>query len=189
MVFSVAFFTASAQSASDDSAKLARRTALSVYPLLKAGEGSGVLPVPVITEKPDPNIDYKLLFDFVVKNPDSLAGELNSGLIEIVRRLNLHVASGIPANKLMPVIVVHSGAINAVKTNGSYQKKFKRNNPNIELVEQLQKLGARFIVCGQTMEINELTKNDLLPGMGISLSAQNILSYYQLKGFVFFKIL
>lgn len=186
------FLAANAQTASTavtDSTKMAKRIALSVYPLLKAGEGSGVLPVPVVTEKPDPDIDYKLLFDFVVKNPDSLAGELNHGLVEIVRRLNLHAASGIPSKRLFPVIVVHSAAINAVKTNESYRKKFNINNPNIELIQQLQQLGARFIVCGQTMEINDLTKNDLLPGMGISVSAQNMLSFYQLKGYVFFKIL
>lgn len=171
-----------------DSAKQAKRAALSTYPLLNAGENSGVLPVPAITERPDPNLDYKFLFDFVVKNPDSLAGELNSGLVEIARRLNLHVACGIPAKKLFPVIIVHSAAINAVKTNESYRKKFNMDNPNIRLIKQLQQLGARFIVCGQTMQLNDLNQDDLLPGMGISLSAQTMLSFYQLKGYVLFKI-
>lgn len=188
LVICSTFLAATAQTTLTDSAKQAKKSALSTYPLLNAGENSGVLPVPVITERPDPNLDYKFLFDFVVQNPDSLAGELNSGLVEITRRLNLHVACGIPAKKLFPVIIVHSAAINAVKTNESYRKKFNMDNPNIRLIGQLQQLGARFIVCGQTMQLNDLRQEDLLPGMGISLSAQTMLSFYQLKGYVLFKI-
>jgi hypothetical protein len=80
-------------------------------------------------EVPDPNREYRLLFEFTAKNPDSLAKEINSNLDEIARVLNLHVASGIPANKLTPVIVVHGPGIEAVTTNESYKKKHSIDNP------------------------------------------------------------
>jgi intracellular sulfur oxidation DsrE/DsrF family protein len=161
---------------------------IALYPLLKAGDNSGVAQVTDVSEIPDPNIDYKLLFDFVVNNPDSLAKELNDGLVEIARRLNLHAASGIPAKRIFPVIVIHAGAVNAVKTNAAYQKKYKTDNPNIKLIDEMKKLGVKFIVCGQSMVFTDTKKEDLLPDIKISVTAQTALSGYQLKGYVMFKI-
>lgn len=163
-------------------------SATAQFPLLRAGENSGVAVVTNVNEVPDPNIDYKLLFDFVVNNPDSLSKELNEGLIEIARRLNLHAASGIPAKRIIPVIVIHAGALNAVKTNAAYQKRYKTDNPNIKLVEEMKQLGAKFIVCGQSMVFTDTKKDDLLPDIKISVTAQTALSSYQLKGYVLFKV-
>ena len=95
------------------------------YPLLKAGDFSGVIPVKDPTEIPDPNIEYKLLFELVTNNPDSIAKDINTGLAEIVRVINLHIASGIPLKKIIPVIVVHAGALYAINNNAAYQKKYK----------------------------------------------------------------
>ncbi|MGH2566190.1 MAG: hypothetical protein ACRDE5_16850, partial [Ginsengibacter sp.] len=81
--------------------------ALAIYPVLKGGDYSGVIPVKDPTEIPDPNIEYKLLFEVTANNPDSAANEINSGLDEVARIINLHVASGIPLKQIIPVIVVH----------------------------------------------------------------------------------
>ncbi len=212
---SISFFFGEAQSVKSDSMRQAKLTVLQktfkndslklekefkenmkwdvlastyLYPLLKAGNNSGVAPVTDVSEIPDPNIDYKLLFDLVVKNPDSLAKELNEGLVEIARRLNLHAASGIPAKRIFPVIVIHAGAVNAVKTNAAYQKKYKTDNPNTKLIDEMKKLGVKFIVCGQSLVYTDTKKEDLLPDIKISVTAQTALSSYQLKGYVLFKI-
>ena len=47
------------------------------YPFLNGGKFSGIIPVKDPTEIPDPNIDYKLLFELTYNNPDSLANEIN----------------------------------------------------------------------------------------------------------------
>lgn len=172
----------------NENQKWERLAATAQFPLLNAGENSGVAKVPNVSEIADPTIDYKLLFDFVENNPDSLSGELNAGLVEISRRLNLHAAAGIPAKRILPVIVIHAGALNAVKSNAAYKKRYQKENPNVKLIEQMTQLGVKFIICGQSMQFTGTVQEDLLPGIAISVSAQSALSMYQLKGYVWFKI-
>ncbi|MBD3750009.1 MAG: DsrE family protein [Sphingobacteriales bacterium] len=154
------------------------------YPLIKGGKYSGVLPVKNLTEIPDPNMDYKLLFEITKNNPDSLMKMNNGGLDEVARVLNLHYASGIPQKRLIPVIVVHGGALNALLKNEAYQKKYKIDNPNTQIINDLQKLGTKFIVCGQAMQFLNIDTADLLPGIKLSLTAQTVITNYQLKGYV-----
>jgi intracellular sulfur oxidation DsrE/DsrF family protein len=159
------------------------------YPLMNGGKFSGIIPVKNPSEIPDPDIDYKLLFELTFTNPDSLTGEINGGLTEITRVINLHYASGIPLKKIMPVIVVHGMAIDAILNNEAYQKKFKKNNPNLSLInDMIKKTGAKIIACGQAMAYFDYTKEELLPDVKISLTAQTVLSHYQLKGYVLYNI-
>jgi intracellular sulfur oxidation DsrE/DsrF family protein len=159
------------------------------YPVMKAGQFSGIIPVKDANEIPDPDIDYKLLFELTVNNPDSLAKDINSGLTEIVRKINLHFASGIPLKRIIPVVVVHGAALDAISNNAAYQKKYKLDNPNIKTINELEKkVGAKFIACGQAMAFFKMAKEDLLPDIKISLTAQTVLSHYQLKGYVLYQI-
>ena len=174
--------------ATKDSLKMAKLIAVAQYPLIKGGKFSGVIPVADPTEIPDPNRDYKLLFEVSSKNPDSLAKEINSGLNEVARLLNLHVASGIPANKLFPVIIADGPGIEALTNNEYYRLKHSTDNPNITILHDLEQAGAKFIVCGQAMAFHEVTKADLLPGVKVSLTAQTVLSNYQLQGYVLYSI-
>jgi intracellular sulfur oxidation DsrE/DsrF family protein len=155
-----------------------------IYPFIKGGKGSGILPVENPTEIPDPNIDYKILFEVSSNNPDSVIKEINYGLDEVARIINLHVASGVPAKKIFPVIVVHAGALHALKNNEAFQKKYKIDNPNIQLINDLKKMGATFIVCGQAMQFVDIKKEELLPDIKVSLTAQTVITHYQLKGYV-----
>ncbi len=171
-----------------ETAHWAHIKAVSIFPAVNAGEYSGVIPVKNITEVPDLKQDYKLLFEVTVKNPDSVAKELNYSLVEIARLINLHVASGISLNKIMPVIVVHGGALNAISNNQRYQKKYHIDNPNVKLLTSLEKMGARIIACGQAMAFFQFQPEDLLPEVKVSLTAQTVLSNYQLKGYVLYSI-
>lgn len=155
-----------------------------IYPFIKGGKGSGVLPVSDPTEITDPNIDYKILFELTGNNPDSIIKEVNGGLDEIARVINLHVASGVPAKRIFPVIVVHAGALHALKNNEAFQKKYKIDNPSIKLINDLKNMGGKFIVCGQAMQFLDIKKEELLPDIKIALTAQTALSQYQLKGYV-----
>jgi len=158
--------------------------AVAIYPALKGGENSGVIPVKDPTEIPDPKMEYKLLFELVNNNPDSVAKEINFGLDEVARVINLHVASGIPIKNIKPVIVVHAAALNAITTNAFYKEHFKVDNPNIKLINDMKAIGATFIACGQAMEFFDVNKQALLPDVKVSLTAQTVLSNYRLKGYV-----
>lgn len=128
------------------------------YPLLKGGKNSGIIPVKDPAEIPDPNMDYKILFEVTANNPDSALKEINFGLDEVARVINLHYASGVPVKRIMPVIVVHAAALNALKTNEAYQKKYKTDNPSLKLISDLEKIGAKFIACGQAMEFFDVKR-------------------------------
>jgi len=164
--------------------KWAKVYAIAIYPLLKGGKNSGVIPVKDPTFIPDPNMDYKILFELSSNNPDSAINDINAGLDEVARIINLHYASGIPAKRIIPVIVVHGGALNVLKNNIAFQKKYKIDNPNLLLIKDMEHLGAQFIACGQAMSIRDVKKEDLQPEIKISLSAQTVISSYQLKGFI-----
>ena len=155
-----------------------------VYPVLKGGERSGIIPVKDPTEIPDPTLEYKLLFELTQNNPDSLITDINDGLNEIARVINLHVASGIPLKKITAVIVAHGGVLKVLTTNAYYKEHFKVDNPNLKLINDLKGIGAKFIACGQAMAFIGLKKEDMLPFVRISLTAQTVLSSYQLKGYV-----
>lgn len=85
--------------------------ALLIYPILKAGDFSGVIPVKNVSEVHNPSINYKLLFELVINNKESEAKEINHGLTEICRILNLHAASGIPVKNITPIVIVHAKAL------------------------------------------------------------------------------
>lgn len=162
--------------------------ASSIFPVFAAGEFSGVVPVKDVNEIPDPKMEYKLLFELTASNPDSVAGEINIGLVEVARIINLHVASGIPLNKIIPVIVIHGGALNAFCSNTHYKEKYKTDNPNLKLIGELKNTGTKFIACGQAMALRNVNKEDLLPDIKISLTAKTVLSGYQLKGYVHYDV-
>jgi intracellular sulfur oxidation DsrE/DsrF family protein len=174
--------------ASEDSVKMAKLFARLQFPYIKGGKWSGVIPVENPTEIPDPSRQYKLLFELTAKNPDSLANEINASLDEVARILNLHVASGIPGKNLIPVVVIHGPGLEALWTNDAYRKKHTMDNPNLQLVNDLKAVGTKFIVCGQAMAFFGTEKEFLLPDVNISLTAQTVLSTYQLQGYVVFRI-
>lgn len=179
----------SLQKTNKDSLRMALFFSKATYPLIKSSKWAGVLPVSHITEKPNPNLTYKLLMEDVFPVKDSAdAREINRGMAEIGRLLNLHLASGIPRNKLKLIAVVHGPALYALYNNTAYHKKYGVDNPNIVLVNELIKNGVKFIACGQAMQIFGVPEEEMIPGIKISLTAQTVLSQYQTEGFVLFSI-
>ncbi len=160
---------------------------IAIFPVIEAGTFSGVVPVEDVTEIPNPNLDYKLLFE-LVEFDDEAPAKVDASLTEVARIINLHVASGIPVEKIFPVLVVHAGSLNAFTTNTFYNEKFKVDNPNLKLIGELEDLGAKFISCGQAMFFFEVDKEALLPMFKVSLTAQTVMSSYQMQGYVKYRI-
>src|SRR5271167_4566933 len=109
-----------------DSLRWEKIKSTAIYPVIKNSEWSAAFPVSQVTEKPDPSMKYKLLFNMVIWSRDSLSlRRINEGLAEIGRIINLHVASGVPKENLDLAIVIHGSALNVYLKNEFYQKKFK----------------------------------------------------------------
>lgn len=171
-----------------DSLKVVKLHAFAQYPLIKGSIWSGVLPVENPAEVPDPSRDYKLVFKITAKNPDSISGEINRSIDEVIRILNLHVAAGIPPGKLFPVIVIQGAGIEAVMKNDAFRKNHSFDNPNLKVIKDLDKAGAKFITCGQSMSFQEIKKESLLPEVKVALSAKTALSSFELQGYVLYTI-
>jgi intracellular sulfur oxidation DsrE/DsrF family protein len=166
-----------------------------MYPAVKSSKTSGwggVVPIEGINDIPDPTMKYKLLMElttFTMKQGDTAAiKEMNVGLIEAGRILNLHVAAGIPKENIELVLVVHAGALNAFLTNEKYKKKYDVENPNLPLLKELDSFKVKFINCGQAMHYQGLEKEDFLPGVKVALTAQTVLSSYQAKNYVLYNL-
>jgi intracellular sulfur oxidation DsrE/DsrF family protein len=159
------------------------------FPAIKSVGWAGVLPVERIDEMPDPNVQYKLLFEltgFAHKGQDSTAKTgINEGLGSVARELNLHEANGIPRKNINAVIVAHASVLYCFLTNEKYQKKYGIDNPNIPLIKELQDYGVKILVCGQAMFFFDVEMKDLVPGISQVLTAKTVISSYQLKGYVY----
>lgn len=151
---------------------LRKNEARLIYPYIKGSVLSGVLPV----SNPDFQVDkqktYKLLFDFAYGNATMYSqGQVNPALEEIIRILNLHSAAGVPDKNLKPVIVLHGPAVSTFFTDAYYQEKFSKPNPNIPLIQALQAKGVELIVCGQSLQLRDLDRRMLLPGIKLAYSS------------------
>jgi intracellular sulfur oxidation DsrE/DsrF family protein len=163
-----------------------------MFPAIKGFKWGGVAPVQNVTELADPKMKYKLLMEltgFAAKGEEKTAkNEINYGIGEITRKINLHVAAGVPQKNIDLVIIVHAGALFAFLNNEKYKRKYGIDNPNITIIKDLQNFGAKIIVCGQAMTFLGLEMEDLIPGIKEALSAQTVLSTYELKGYKFYNV-
>jgi hypothetical protein len=170
-----------------DSIRWATLKTTALYPVITNSEWSGVFPVKNVTEKADPSMKYKLLFNMTAWTRDS-AKSINEGLAEIGRIINLHVAAGVPKENLELAIVVHGSALNVYLNNENYFKKFKTNNPNIDILKQFIRLNTHLIACGQAEIFFQIPPENMLPDVNTAYSARVALSTYQLKGYVLYDI-
>jgi intracellular sulfur oxidation DsrE/DsrF family protein len=167
---------------------LSNKTRL-MYPVIK-DLWSPVAVVEGIDEKPDPNQLYNIVFDFTAfaeregKKGALDSASVNWGLSDIGRILNLHVAAGIPKEKINFVVAIHGPrATPAFFNNKTYQEKYKMDNPNIKILEELGKAGVKFLMCGQSLNWFGFKKEMLHPQTKVTLTAQTTLSSYQMKGY------
>lgn len=145
----------------------------------------GIYDIPNATIKPDPSLEYNIVID-VMTGPAS-PGEINPSLDNVARLLNLHAVGGVPADKIHIVLAVHNESAVAMMNNEAYQKRFKMDNPNLDLLKELQQAGVRIAVCGQSLIKRNIDPLKLAPNIEIATSMLTTVTTYQLKGYVALK--
>lgn len=161
------------------------------YPVVKSVRWANAVPIPAANEVPDAKLSYKLLMDmssFAQKEDTSASREINFALGAVGRILNLHVAAGVPKKNIDLVIVAHASGIYPFFDNEKYKAKYGVDNPNLKTIKELTDFGVKIIACGQTMYYQNIRKEDLLPEVKISMTAQTALSSYQLKNYVLYDL-
>ncbi|HTH55340.1 MAG TPA: DsrE family protein [Cyclobacteriaceae bacterium] len=140
-----------------------------------------IFDIPFAEEKPDPNLDYKIIVEIERESerPDSVSWALNN----VARLINLHVMAGVKLDQLHVVIAIHSGAIYTVMNNETYRNKYKVDNPNLGLFEELDKAGVRIVACGQSIMFRKVDRFKMAPQVKVASSMITTLTSYQMKGY------
>jgi intracellular sulfur oxidation DsrE/DsrF family protein len=165
-----------------------------LYPIAKSDIYTVVGQVENITESPDPTLAYNIVVDFTGfsskgKTKEKIdSSQVNWAITDVGRVYNLHVASGIPKEKINMVVAVHGSATDSFLTNEAYRKKYTIDNPNLVLIKELKGIGVRFLVCGQSLRWTNTDRKSILPEIGVTLTAQTTLTSYQLKGYALIKM-
>lgn len=130
---------------------------------------------------PDKTLDYKIVID--LKPSNEKYDEVNKGLINVARLMNLHGVAGVPTEQMHIVAVLHYTATPIVLNNVGYQKKYGVDNPNLELFKQLKEAGVEFYICGQSLVARKYAFEDVNPDISIALSMLTVVTEKTMQGY------
>jgi intracellular sulfur oxidation DsrE/DsrF family protein len=155
----------------------AQESAFSTGPLIKdygpaaSIEGREAIP---------PGTKFKVSFD-VAKQAEP--GKLNRTFVGSARFLNMHAKAGVPVGDMKLAVVVHGSAVHDVTNAVKYGEKHTEKNANADLIKVLLANGVEIYVCGQSATYQNVHKDDLLPGVKMSLSAMTAHAMLQQSGY------
>jgi intracellular sulfur oxidation DsrE/DsrF family protein len=150
-----------------------------VYPLVP-GHG-GVAPLPRAAEQPKKGA--KAVFDVTA---DAKPGEVNKGLEQVARLLNLYGADGLKAGDVRIAAVLHGEADEAVLSNAATLARFKvEANPNLPLIRRLKRAGVEVFVCGQSLHDLGIKAEEVAEEVPVADSAMLVLVNKQADGYAY----
>lgn len=120
--------------------------------------------------------EFKVIFDVADGGPED---GVNRGIDSAARFLNMNADAGVAPENMKVVLVLHGGAWKDLLTDEARGS----TNPNTQLIAELQAAGATFDLCGQTAAAHDVTKDMLLPGVNIVLSAMTARALLQQEGY------
>lgn len=132
---------------------------------------------------PDPNVEYKVVFDTVVaaENVD----DVNPMLVAVARYLNTLAKYGVPPENRKIAVVFHQAAGPIVLKNDEFIARHDgHDNPNIELIRNLHAAGVSLHVCGQGVLARKIDPEDILEEIQLDLWALTTLIDFDQKGYV-----
>lgn len=122
------------------------------------------------------NTIFNIAFDI----KDAGDGEAPSRRINSAARfINMHAAAGIDPDNINLAMVIHGKAVMDVTGAARYGG----DNPSADLIAALQNAGVSFYVCGQSAAYYDVSTDDLLPGVIMSLSAMTAHAKLQQSGY------
>lgn len=154
-----------------------------VFPVIK--NYGGIFEVPDAIEKPNPELDYKIVIELATGSEKP--GIFNASLNNIARLINLHVVGGVPKDKLQIVVAIHGEASFSVMNNEAYRDKYKTGNPNLDLYQELSEAGVKFFICGQSLISRDIDRTKMIPQVKIATSMLTTITTHQLMGYAVMK--
>lgn len=130
---------------------------------------------------PDPEQHYKIVIDLKTLQPDK--SNINPGLDNVARMMNLHGLGGVRPEKLDVSVVVHGSATETILNNEGYQRKNGVGNPNLDLIDALIDAGADLYVCGQSLLARGYAREEVNSDVKIGLSMLTVVTTHMHKGY------
>jgi intracellular sulfur oxidation DsrE/DsrF family protein len=154
-----------------------------INPVIKSA--GTVWDVPFAIERPDPSMVYNIVIEAEREGdrPDTINWALNN----VARLVNLHASAGVPRSNTHIVVAIHGGAAYSVMNNESYREKFKKDNPNLKVLQELKEAGVSLFICSQSLMARKIDRNRLVPEVVPAVSMLTVLTTYQLKGYAMLK--
>ncbi len=115
---------------------------------------------------------FSIAFDVANAAED---GARNRGFESAARFINMHVAAGVPADRIDIAVVVHGGAVRDVVAGDS--------NGSQAMLRAMLDYGVRVIVCGQSAAANGVHADQLIEGVEMELSAMTAHALLQQDGY------
>ncbi|RLD18162.1 MAG: hypothetical protein DRI69_10775 [Bacteroidetes bacterium] len=145
----------------------------------------GIWDIPQATVTADRNLDYNIVID-LHSGPDT-PEMLNPALNNVARLLNLHAVAGADPAKTHVVLAIHASATYSIMTNEGYRAKYGVDNPNTELIRQLDRAGVKLTVCGQSLIAREVAFGHVQDEVEVSTSMLTTVTTYQNKGYAYLR--
>ena len=113
-------------------------------------------------------------------------GEVNKGLEQVARLLNLYGAAGLTARDVKIAAVLHGAADKAALSDTAYAARFKvAANPNLPLIHDLKKAGVEVFVCGQSLHELGFKEEEVAEQVPVADSAMLVLVNKQADGYAY----
>ncbi len=132
---------------------------------------------------PDPNAEYKVVFDLVMT--DDNLDDPYPMLPLIAMYVNTLAEFGVPAEDRKISAVLHRGSgLIGLKNDEFKARNDGHDNPNIELIRKLHAAGVTFHLCGQGVLARELDQADIMEEIQIDYWALTTLIELGRQGYV-----
>jgi len=130
-----------------------------------------------------PRKGAKAFFDITA---DAKPGEVNMGLEQVARLLNLYGAAGLKTGDVKIAAVFHGAADKAVLSDAAYFARFKvAANPNLPLIRELKKAGVEVLVCGQSLHELGFKAEEVAKEVPVADAAMLVLVNKQADGYAY----
>lgn len=128
----------------------------------------------------DANTEFKVAFDV-----SKTSGEktLNRHFDSLARFLNMLVANGAKQENIHLALVVHGSAGSDLLNPSAYKKRFDAENPNHPLIAELLTNNVEVYLCGQSAAFRDVSNDELIEGVQMSLSAMTAHSLLNQRGY------
>lgn len=139
--------------------------------------------LPNAPNSPDPNVEYKVVFDMVMT--DDNLDDPYPMLRPIAIYVNTLAKFGVPPENRKIAVVLHRGSgLIGLKNEAFKARHDGHDNPNIELIKKLHAAGVSFHLCGQGVLARKLDRADILDEIQIDYWALTTLIELGRQGYV-----